>query len=120
MEKLNKVINKFLDGYIGDGITCKVQPTGIPEVPSLHWGVSKCVYSLYSDKGILILSFKYNSYKDSIIIFRGLKLCNMVCRFFSITDDDAMRYVRTWFADKYGMKKLSDLTRFIPQESHNV
>lgn len=114
MAQLKKVINKFLDGYVGDGVKCEIHPNGIPEVPSLHWGAGKTVFCLYSNKGVLILSFKYNSYKDSIIIFRGLKLCNMVCRFFSITDDEAMRYVRTWFADKYGMEKVSDLTRFIP------
>lgn len=118
MDKLKKSINKFLDNYVGDGINCKIHPNGIPEVPSLHWGTGKTVFCLYSNNGVLILSFKYNSYKDSILIFRGLKLCNLVCRFFSITDDDAMRYVRSWFADKYGMKKVNDLLKFIPEPVH--
>lgn len=115
MAQLKKVINKFLDGYVGDGINCKTEMSSIFGVPETHWATSKNIYSLYSNKGVLILSFKYNSYKDSIIIFRGLKLCNMVCRFFSVNDDEAMRYVRDWFGDKYGMKKVSDLTKFIPE-----
>jgi len=101
MEHLKKVIYKFLDGYVGDGIKIKYNP--------LHK-----VYSVYSDKGVLILLFKFNSYKDSITIFRGLELCNMVCRFFSVGDDEAMRYVRNWFADKHNINKISDLTKFIP------
>ena len=100
MSQLKKVINKFLDGYVGDGIRVKYNP--------LHK-----IYNVYSDKGVLILSFKYNSYKDSIIIFRGLELCNMICRFFSVCDDDAMRYVRSWFGDKHNINKVSDLTKFI-------
>jgi len=101
MEHLKKVIYKFLDGYVGDGIKIKYNP--------LHK-----VYSVYSDKGVLILLFKFNSYKDSITIFRGLELCNMVCRFFSVGDDEAMRYVRNWFGDKHNLNKVSDLTKFIP------
>ena len=101
MEHLKKVIYKFLDGYVGDGIKIKYNPI-------------RKVYSVYSDKGVLILLFKFNSYQDSITIFRGLELCNMVCRFFSVGDDEAMRYVRNWFADKHNINKFSDLTKFIP------
>ena len=101
MAQLKKVINKFLDGYVGDGIKVKYKP--------LHK-----IYNVYSHKGVLILSFKICK-NDSIAIFRGLELCNMLCRFFSVCDDDAMRYIRNWFADKYDMKKVNDLLKFIPE-----
>jgi hypothetical protein len=100
MAELKKVINKFLDGYVGDGIKVKYNP--------LHK-----IYNVYSNKGVLILSFKICK-NDSIAIFRGLELCNMLCRFFSVCDDDAMRYVRSWFGDKHNINKVSDLTKFIP------
>jgi uncharacterized Fe-S cluster-containing radical SAM superfamily enzyme len=100
MEHLKKVIYKFLDNYIGDGIKVKYNPI-------------RKAYNVYSDKGILVLSFGFN-FQNSIIIFRGLELCNMVCRFFSVGDDEAMRYVRNWFADKHNINKVSDLTKFIP------
>ena len=100
MSQLKKVINKFLDGYVGDGIKIKYNP--------LHK-----IYNVYSDKGVLILSFKICK-NDSIAIFRGLELCNMLCRFFSVCDDGAMRYVRSWLGDKYDMKKVNDLLKFIP------
>jgi hypothetical protein len=100
MAQLKNVINKFLDGYVGDGIRVKYNP--------LHK-----IYNVYSNKGVLILSFKICK-NDSIAIFRGLELCNMLCRFFSVCDDDAMRYVRSWFADKHNINKVSDLTKFIP------
>lgn len=115
MAQLEKVINKFLDGYVGDGINVKKGPaTPMYDIPNSKWVLNKNIYFIYSDKGILILSFQYNPNKDSYLIFRGLKLCNMLCRFFSVCDDDAMRYVRGWFADKYGLSKLSDLKKFIP------
>jgi len=101
MAQLKNVINKFLDGYVGDGIKVKYNP--------LHK-----IYFVYSHKGVLILSFKIYE-DDSITIFRGLELCNMLCRFFSVGDDDAMRHIRSWFADKYDMKKVNDLLKFIPE-----
>ena len=112
-QHLKKVINKFLDGYVGDGINVKYIFTPVYELYGQTWKINKDTYNLYSNKGVLILSFKV--YKDdSISIFRGLELCNMICRFFSVCDDDAMRYVREWFADKYDIKKVNDLLKFIP------
>ena len=101
MEHLKKVINKFLDGYVGDGINVK------------HNSFYK-VYNVYSDKGVLILLFKVRD-DGSFILYRGLDLCNMVCRFFSVYDDEAMRYVKNWFADKHNINKVSDLTKYIPE-----
>lgn len=100
MDKLTKVINKFLDSYIGDEIDVKYFP-------------SKEFCQIYSKKKVLILSFNIR-WDGSIIIFRGLMLCNMICRFFSVSDDEAMRYVRAWFANKHNMNKVSDLKKFIP------
>ena len=113
MEHLKKVIYKFLDGYVGDGINVKNTSTPVYDLYKQTWKINKDTYGLYSNKGILILSFKVCK-NDSISIFRGLELCNMICRFFSVCDDDAMRYVREWFADKHNINKISDLTKFIP------
>ena len=100
MERLKKVIYKFLDGYVGDGI-------------KINYNSFSKVYNVYSDKGVLILLFKVRD-DGSFILYRGLDLCNMVCRFFSVGDDEAIRYVRAWFADKHNINKVSDLTKYIP------
>jgi hypothetical protein len=114
MSRLKKIIYKFLDEYIGDGVKVKNTSTPVYNLYAQTWKIKKDTYSLYSDKGILILTFKVCK-NDSIDIFRGLELCNMICRYFSLGDDEAMRYVNNWFADKHNMKKASDLLKFIPE-----
>ena len=112
MEHLKKVIYKFLDGYVGDGIKVKKGAVRVHD-PKTFLTIYGGLYSIYSNKGVLILSFKICE-NDSIVTFRGLQLCNMICRFFSVGDDEAMRYVRNWFNDKHNINKISDLTKFIP------
>ena len=114
MEHLKKVIYKFLDGYVGDGVNVKNISTPVYDLYGQTWKIKKDTYNLYSNKGILILTFKVCK-NDSISIFRGLELCNMICRYFSLGDDDAMKYVKNWFAYKHDMNVVSDLLKFIPE-----
>ena len=115
MSRLKKVIYTFLDEYVGDGD--KVKSSVVPIYDPFRFltkNRGQELYSIYSNKGILILSFKVCK-NGSIVIFRGLQLCNTICRFFSLGDDEAMEYVKNWFADKHNMKKVSDLLKFIPE-----
>jgi hypothetical protein len=48
-------------------------------------------------------------------MFRGNELCKFVSNWFGLTEDDTMRYIRDWFADKHNIKKYSDLNKFIKE-----
>jgi hypothetical protein len=115
MDKLKKVVYKFLDEYVGDGATAKPPPYRLNLYNPCTFinEPANNIYDLYSDNGTLILVFRV--YDDGrIAIYRGRELCLTVSGYFIISDDDSMIYVREWFADKYDMKKLSDLLKFIP------
>lgn len=114
MDKLKKVVYQFLDGYVGDGVNVETETRPTYDPLRIRWKITRNnVYYIYSNKGILILIFKVCN-NGLITIFRGVELCNMVSDFFSLQDDESMRYVREWFADKYDMKKVNDLLKFIP------
>ena len=109
MDKLKKVVYKFLDEYVGDGATAKPPPYRLNLYNPCTFinEPANNIYDLYSDNGTLILVFRV--YDDGrIAIYRGRELCSTVSGYFNISDDDSMRYVREWFADKYDMKKVSD------------
>lgn len=97
---MSRVINKFLDRYLGDKVVVDRKSTRFNE------------YMLYSKNGISILSFNVRD-DGSYIMFRDVKLCKTISTWFGLSDDDAMRKIRDWFADKHNIKKFSDLNKFI-------
>ena len=48
---------------------------------------------------------------DRVEMFKGAPLCKTIGRFFSIDEDDAMRYIRHWFEDRHNILKTSDLKK---------
>jgi hypothetical protein len=94
---MSRIINKFLDNYLGDEVVVKKN----------RW-----FYYLNSKNGIKILSFRVRD-DNSFIMFRDVKLCNTISSWFGLSDDDAMRKIRDWFADKHNINKFSDLNKFI-------
>lgn len=101
---MKKTIYKFLDWYVGDGVIC----TKYSDV----FGTSSDNYNIKSNKGTLILWFKMNG--DYIKIYRSDVLCNTVSNYFALRDiEESWKYVRDWFGDKYGLKKVGDLSKFL-------
>lgn len=104
---MSKIINKFLDRYLGDEIVVKSQKLK-----------NSTEYFLFSNNKVLILSFRFkpeSKPEASYVMFRGNELCKFVSNWFGLTEDDAMRYIRDWFADKHNIKKYSDLNKFIKE-----
>jgi len=50
-------------------------------------------------------------------MFRDVKLCKTISTWFGLSDDDAMRKIRDWFADKHNINKFSDLNKFVNEKS---
>jgi hypothetical protein len=94
---MSRIINKFLDNYLGDKVVVKKN----------RW-----FYNLCSKNGIPILSFRVRD-DGSFIMFRDVKLCKTISTWFGLSDDDSMRKIRDWFADKHNINKFSDLNKFI-------
>jgi len=113
---MKKLLYKFLDEYVGNGVRAVKEPILLnPNTFMPDERVKR--YNLISDRNILILFFQVWDDGDKIKIYRGSKLCDTLSGYFGISSDDSMKYVREWFADKHDMKKLSDLFKFIPTPS---
>jgi hypothetical protein len=54
-----------------------------------------------------------------IKLYRYEPLCRTVSGLFSVTEDEAAKLISNWFADKYGIVKVIDLKKFIPQLSES-
>lgn len=122
MDGLKKIVYKFLDECVGDGVTAK-HPTFQFNLDSRYDFIPKSAkdaYNLYSDNGTLILFFISHNGGEKLTLFRGRALCSTISGYFNISDDDSMIYVREWFADKYDIKKVSDLLKFIPVEEKAI
>jgi hypothetical protein len=100
---VTKIINKFLDEYLGDKVVVK----------RITWN-NRINYSLCSKNGITIVSFWVNK-PNEFVVCRNVKLCNFISSWFDITEEDAMRKIRDWFGDKHNIKKFSDLNKFIKE-----
>jgi len=112
-DKLYKVIFKFLDSYVGDGVICE-KSKQLRFNPLNFNSEVATLYYIYSNNRTLILSFNVWNDGECIKIYRGNELCNMVSSFFSMDGNESMSYIREWFGDKHDMKKVRDLMKFIP------
>jgi hypothetical protein len=100
---VTKIINKFLDEYLGDEVNVVSQKM-------YHLND----YRVLSKKNTLIFSFRILK-NGEYTIFRGRKSCELISRWFGITEDEAMRCIRDWFANKHNINKFSDLNKFIKE-----
>jgi hypothetical protein len=96
-----RVINKFLDNYLGDEVVVK----------KTKWNYRVC-YNLCAKNGTTIVSFWLSKNQD-FVLSRNIELCKFISSWFGIPEDDAMRKIRDWFGDKHNINKMSDLNRFI-------
>lgn len=101
---MEKLINKFLDNYLGDEVVC------------IKGGETKnydC-YSLFSKKNrAVIMLFQVRRKDGSTVMFRGRDLTDFVSNFFSMESNDASSVIKNWFGDKHDIKKVSDLMKFV-------
>ena len=104
---MKDVIYKFLDDYVGDGVVCK-DPRGRGLL--LRNLVHK-PFAFYSNKGVLIFEVLITEDGDLFKLFCCSQLTKTVSGFFGI--EDAASQIRDWFGQKYNMKKVSDIMKFI-------
>ena len=109
---MEKLINKFLDEYVGNGVRAVKEPYILNPYTFMPDGHTKG-YNLISDRNILILFFQVWDDGDKIKIYKGNKLCDTLSGYFGISSDDSMKYVRELFGNRYNMNKVSDLLKFI-------
>lgn len=102
---MKQIIYKFLDDYVGEGAVCNLRPSGLFRTWSENWEV-------ISDNGIMILWFSVKS--DQIKVYRSDSLCGKIEGYLGIDPNESWKYVRDWFGEKYNIKVLSDLLKFIP------
>lgn len=93
-----KLIYKFLDESVG---------TGVKLINSDNY------YMVYSDNKTHIFSFKTKDNWTWFKIYRSGPLCRKISGLFSVTEDEAAKYVKYWFADRNNMIKVADLKKFV-------
>lgn len=102
MEK--SLVYKFLDNVVGDGVNCK----------ELTRRGRSGVYRIKSNSGYIILDFMVSTDGNRVTLIAGNELYNMVSSFFPLEHKICLNYIRDWFGDKYDLKKVNDIKRFIP------
>lgn len=93
-----KNIYEFLDESVGTGIKLINQHE---------------YYAVRSDNNVHIFSFKMKDDWTWFKIYRSPTLCCKISSLFSVTEDEAARYIRDWFGDRNNMIKVDDLKKFV-------
>lgn len=89
----------------GEGITC----FKIAEIRG------SSIYQIKSNNGYIILTFIVST--NGIRFYESNypeELCNILNSFFPLEHKICLNYIRDWFGDKYDLKKVNDIKRFIP------
>ena len=97
---MKQIIYKFLDSSVGPGIKFRNQHD---------------FYAVYSDNNTHIFSFKMKDDWEFVKLYRYEPLCRKISALFSVTEDEAAKLISNWFGEKYGLKKVVDLKKFVPQ-----
>jgi len=97
---MRQIVYKFLDKSIGPGVKLRNQHD---------------FYAVYSDNNTHIFSFKMKDDWEFIKLYRYEPLCRTVSGLFSVTEDEAAKYISNWFGEKHGLKKVGDLRKFEPE-----
>jgi hypothetical protein len=97
---MEKRIYDFLDKTVGRKVRCI--------------RTSEKHYIIKSENGTVILEFTHLADTDRVALFRSPDICGMVSGFFSIDKDESTKYIKYWFGDVHGLKKVKDILKFIP------
>ena len=61
---------------------------------------------------------RLDSVYEKIKLFRDESLCSKVQGYCGIDKvDDCVNYIKDWFGDKHGLKKVRDVLKFVPNEN---
>ena len=99
---MTQIVYKFLDEYVGTGIY-------------LTHNEDRSFYNIFSNNKTRIITFRVADNWEHIKLFRSESLCKTLSSFFCISEDDAAMFTKDWFGEKYGLKKVGDLRKFVPQ-----
>lgn len=108
MDMLEKQIYNFLDRTLGHEVTC---------ITITH--PKRESYIITSTKGYRILEFIFltgDRGEERIALFRSKQLTSMVSNFFGIDNETSTKYIKYWFGDVHGLKKVGDVVKFIPRK----
>lgn len=108
MRTLEKQIYNFLDRTLGHEVNCITTTT-----------LNRESYIIMSTKGHRILEFVLlngDRGESRVALFRSKRLTSMVSSFFGIDDETSTKYIKYWFGDTHGLKKVGDVVKFIPQK----
>ena len=50
---------------------------------------------------------------ELVKLYRYEPLCRTVNALFSVTEDEAAKFISNWFGEKYGMNKVVDIKKFV-------
>ena len=95
---MKQLIYNFLEDSVGPG----VRVSG-----------SKDFYYVYSGNNTHIFSFKMRDDWGLVKLYRYEPLCRTVNALFSVTEDEAAKFISNWFGEKYGMNKVVDIKKFV-------
>jgi hypothetical protein len=107
---MEKIIYRFLDEYLGDGVSYEREPINffVRDSESVDCGYR---YSIYSKKDRTVILFvnHFNKNGSAFKIFGGYSLTNTVSKFFDIDTNNAAEIIKNWFMVKHNLKNNSDL-----------
>jgi hypothetical protein len=95
---MKEIIYNFLEESIGPGVKLKCQHD---------------YYAVYSYNNTHIFSFRTKDDWEFIKLYRYPPLCRTIHLLFSVSEDEAAEIIKTWFGNKYKMKKVRDLRKFV-------
>lgn len=101
---MKKVIYKFLDEYVGEGVNCKL---AIPAFGRTSWDN----WEVLSNNGTMILWFMVKN--DMFKLFRSESLCKKIEGYFGIESSESWKYIRDWFGERNEIKQIGDLLNYV-------
>jgi hypothetical protein len=108
---MKDLVYKFLDIHLGDEVVCNTNGTK-------EWYV---IRSKKNGQRILKFFVFNKNGVQQIKLFREVSLCYKVYGYCGIENvDDCVNYIKDWFGDKHGLKKVSDVLKFIPNHGEKI
>ena len=92
---MEKIVNKFLNGYIGDKIDCRLIHTS-----KGFW------YHLRGKSGVKFYTIRISKKHGGYTVFMDQDLCNMVASIFDISTEDSGNLISKWFQESFNIVKF--------------
>jgi hypothetical protein len=112
---MKDLVYKFLDNYLGDEVVCECvcKPNN-----SNDWYI---IRSTKNDQRIFDFFVTQKNGELGLGFFSDHELCTKVKGYCGIDDPDhCSKYIKDWFGDKHGLKKVSDVLKFVPNYGEKI